>query len=104
MEKELKFVADSMLGKLAKWLRAIGYDTHYQSYYRSGALDQLVRDGRRLLTRHRETAAKYTHALLLQENHVKDQLVELGRHIPLAIDRTIWFARCLICNTPLEKA
>lgn len=27
----MKFVADSMLGRLAKWLRLIGYDTLYFS-------------------------------------------------------------------------
>ena len=28
-EEELKFLADKMLGKLAKWLRILGYDTTY---------------------------------------------------------------------------
>ena len=39
----MRLVADSMLGKLAKWLRVLGYDTHYQRYYKPGAIDQLVR-------------------------------------------------------------
>ncbi len=104
MEKKLKFVADSMLGKLAKWLRALGYDTLYQSNYKFGAIDQFVRDGRRLLTRHRETAGRYDNALLLHGNHVGEQLIELKKSVHLATDRTSWFARCLICNTLLERA
>ncbi|MGB9596410.1 MAG: Mut7-C RNAse domain-containing protein, partial [Candidatus Poribacteria bacterium] len=28
-EHEIKFIADEMLGKLAKWLRTLGYDTVY---------------------------------------------------------------------------
>ena len=102
MEKKLKFVADSMLGKLAKWLRVLGYDTHYQSYYGSGVIDQLVRDGRRLLTRHRERAGQYDNAVLLHGNNVGEQLTELRKRVHLATDRANWFARCLICNTPLE--
>jgi len=28
----MRFVADVMLGKLAKWLRVLGFDAHYQSF------------------------------------------------------------------------
>jgi uncharacterized protein with PIN domain len=104
MERELKFLADSMLGNLAKWLRVLGYDTHYQSNYSSDAIDRLVRDGRRLLTRHMERAGQYDNAVLLKGNHVGEQLTELRKSVHLATDRTRWFARCLICNTPLETA
>ena len=36
----IRFIADEMLGKLAKWLRAIGYDT---VYYAGGGDSMLVR-------------------------------------------------------------
>ncbi|MBW2035500.1 MAG: hypothetical protein JRI94_18340 [Deltaproteobacteria bacterium] len=39
---ETKFVADSMLGKLAKWLRVLGYDTHYQRHYSPGVMDESI--------------------------------------------------------------
>jgi hypothetical protein len=31
-KKPMRFVADVMLGKLAKWLRVLGFDTRYQSF------------------------------------------------------------------------
>jgi uncharacterized protein with PIN domain len=92
-----------MLGKLAKWLRVLGYDTHYQSYYRSGAIDQFVRDGRCLLTRHKQRAHQYANAVMLHGNHVKEQLAELRKEMHLATDRSKWFVRCLVCNTLLEN-
>ena len=44
-----KFIADAMLGRLAKWLRVLGYDTHYQSHYKKGVIEAHVQKGCRLL-------------------------------------------------------
>lgn len=101
--KEMKFVADSMLGKLAKWLRVLGHDTHYQRYYSAGTINQLVDEGRYLLSRHRETAKQYNNVLLLHSNNVGDQLAELKELVDLASARSKWFTRCLICNDLLEN-
>jgi len=38
-----RFVADSMLGKLAKWLRTLGFDTHYEHLKSPGQLDDFPR-------------------------------------------------------------
>ena len=69
---EIRFVADCMLGKLAKWLRVLGYDTHYQRYYRPGEIDQLVKKGRRLLSRHKRITEHYIDAVLIHANGVGD--------------------------------
>ena len=92
-----------MLGKLAKWLRIMGYDTHYQSSYRIDTIDQLVREGRRFLSRHKETSDRYNNAVLLRSNHVGEQIVELKEAVHLAPDRSKWFSRCLICNVLIEE-
>jgi uncharacterized protein with PIN domain len=95
---ETKFVADSMLGKLAKWLRVLGYDTHYQRHYSPGVMDELVKGSRLLLSRRRETVHQYTGALLLHGNAVGEQIAELKERLHLVPDRSRWFTRCLICN------
>ena len=50
--KEIRFLADAMLGKLSKWLRIIGFDT---LYYRDAEDDKLVelaiKENRQILTR-----------------------------------------------------
>jgi len=98
----MKFVADSMLGKLAKWLRVLGYDTVYLSSYRPGAMDQLLSEDRCLLSRHEEATKLYANALLIRADHVGAQLGELRNRIDLAPERSKWFTRCLVCNTPLK--
>jgi uncharacterized protein with PIN domain len=101
----LKFVADSMLGKLAKWLRILGYDTHYQSYYRPGVMDQLLIEDRCLLSRYREAANQYRNTVLLNADRVGAQLHELRAKIEdFRPDRSNWFSRCLACNTVLKEA
>ena len=100
---EVRFIVDSMLGRLAKWLRIMGYDTHYQPFYTEGLIELLVHGGGRLLSRHRPTIMQYPNAVLILSDHVKDQLHEMKHGGSLTADRSKWFTRCLICNVPLRE-
>lgn len=99
----MRFVVDSMLGKLAKWLRIMGYDTHYQSFYRPEDIDQLVEEGRCLLSRHKGIVDRFSDAVLISGNHVGEQLSELRESILLDSNSSSWFTRCLICNSFLKE-
>jgi len=101
---ESRFLADSMLGRLGKWLRVMGYDTHYQLVYKEGMIRHLVQGGRRLLSRHRGTIDQYPNAVFIRSDHEKDQLHEMKNRGDLAPERSNWFTRCLICNVPLKEA
>ena len=46
---ELRFIADSMLGRLATWLRILGYDTLYFRDADDGRLVTLARREERIL-------------------------------------------------------
>ena len=98
---ETRFVADVMLGKLARWLRALGYDT---LYFRDAADSRLLgvalRERRQLLTRDAALAARAGAAgLLVRAEELDAQLREvteacgLGARAPLT--------RCLDCNGAL---
>lgn len=98
------FVVDSMLGKLAKYLRIMGYDTAYHPHYTDQRIRELVNEGRVLLTRSREKAKQYENCILVDQDLVKDQLEVLDKAVGLTRDRTGYFSRCIRCNSPLEKA
>jgi len=100
----LLFVADSMLGKLARYLRILGYDTFYQPRCPDQILAELVMEGRVLLTRNRATAGLYPNSIFIDRDLVKDQLKLVDRTLKLARDHKNWFSRCLMCNSVLSKA
>ena len=101
---EARFIADSTLGRLAKWLRVMGYDTVYQSFYRKDDITKLVREGRILLYRHQATVTHHPSSLLIRSDHLKTQLHEMEDMGAITSDRSRWFSRCLICNMLLEEA
>jgi uncharacterized protein with PIN domain len=99
----MRFLFDPTLGKLFTWLRIMGYDAHYQSYYRAGRINQLVKDERCFLSRHKEAVAEYQNCIWLNANHAEEQLSKLKEKISLKIDRSKWFTRRLKCNVLLKK-
>jgi hypothetical protein len=93
-----------MLGRLAKWLRVMGRDTLYRSRFRAGEMEDLLSGDRILLTRRVRTHRQFPGSVLLQGNHTSEQLRELRDQGLLPSERSRWFTRCLVCNTPLERA
>ncbi len=54
-----RFAVDEMLGTLARWLRVMGYDAVYEKDHNDDEIvDIAKREGRILLTRDRELAAR----------------------------------------------
>ena len=52
-EFEIRFLADAMLGKLAKYLRICGFDTAYRTVNDEDPVQWARKEGRILLTRNR---------------------------------------------------
>ena len=102
---EARFIADPTLGRLAKWLRVMGFDTIYQSFYRKDDILKFVREGRILLSRQQATVVThYPSSLLIRSDHLEAQLHEMKDIGVITPDRSRWFTRCLICNMLLKVA
>ncbi len=102
--RSLRLLADSMLGRLAKWLRFLGYDTAYE---RDAADHELARraraEGRVLLTRDHDLAVRRGLDILLIESEQFEEQVEEVQ-AALGGPPAPAFSRCSICNVVLEDA
>jgi hypothetical protein len=100
----MKFVADCMLGKLAKWLRILGFDTVYLNKAEDLDLLQIARRQRRaLLTKDHALleAAKDVRSLFIESDDWPDQLVQVLDTYRLR-NSVRPHSRCLACNVNLK--
>lgn len=97
-----RFVADRMLGRLARWLRVLGHDVAYGSHLGGYTLLACARRERRLLLT-RDTRLcrdpQLPPSLLLHSDHFREQLREVAAAVPLGGSTLL--GRCLDCNRPL---
>jgi uncharacterized protein len=101
---EPRFAADAMLGRLARWLRVLGYDTSYEEGIADPLLVQLAEEeARMLLTRDRHLLRELrpVRAFEVRQDDPLYQLRDLVLELELAAPRDL-FTRCLLCNAPLE--
>lgn len=105
---EARFVLDVHLGRLASYLRMLGFDTLYRNDYDDPELAKISRDeGRILLTRDRGLLKRsmVQHGYSVRQTNPREQLVEVVKQYDLfgAIDP---FRRCVNCNgllAPIAK-
>jgi len=97
------FIADCHLGKLAKYLRLMGYDTLFFSHIEDSDLIKLaVTEHRTILTRDRELSErKNAPVFFLAPTDTQTQLKTLIDYFGLT-GHAASFSRCTVCNTPLE--
>ena len=104
LPSERCFVLDTHLGRLATYLRMLGFDSLYGNYCKDEELARLSRDQHRvLLTRDRGLLERgiVTYGYYVREDHPREQLLEILWHFDLAGSISP-FSRCMRCNTPLQ--
>ncbi|MEN8213107.1 MAG: Mut7-C RNAse domain-containing protein [Pseudomonadota bacterium] len=98
--RKSRFVVDVNLGKLARWLRLLGFDTLYRNDYTDAELARIsVDQGRILLTRDRFLLRQkiITHAYWVRSHDPDLQILEVIKRFDLSA-RCVPFKRCLACN------
>ncbi len=96
----MKFVCDSMLGRLAKYLRMLGYDTLYFRDINDQELLSFALQGYIILTRDK-ALSNHKNVIVLKSTNVLDQLRELKEILNISFDKED--CRCPECNTCLIK-
>ncbi len=96
---ETKFAAEKTLGKLAKWLRILGFDTIYGSY-----IINPTESGRILLTRTKRIKDKYTtdKLIFIESDKPFKQLQEVIKALGIVKEDIKTFTRCIRCNTKIR--
>lgn len=106
-----RFAVDAMLGRLARWLRVLGYDSCYDAAIADPVLVDLANtEDRVLLTRDRHLLRELRprRALEIRQDAPLAQLRDVVQALALQPPREL-FTRCLLCNAllqeiPLEQA
>lgn len=102
--RETRFILDVHLGRLAGYLRMLGFDTLYRNDYEDEELAQISSRAQRiLLTRDRGLLKRtiVSHGYCLRTTNPREQLLEVLRRFDLFRSITP-FQRCMHCNGRLE--
>jgi uncharacterized protein with PIN domain len=103
----MKFIVDSNVGRLARWLRIAGFDTVFVNDLDDNRLVRLaLSEGRVLLTKdtqilkRRVAATGRLKVILIESEEVKQQLRQVLKTLNL-VSQIRPFTLCLECNQPL---
>lgn len=99
-----RFVLDVNLGKLAKFMRLLGFDSLYRNDYRDkDVVNIAVSEQRVVLTRDRRLlyVKNVSHGYWVREVKAENQIAEILNRFDL-YDSVHPFIRCLACNGILE--
>jgi uncharacterized protein with PIN domain len=98
-----RFIADVMVGRLARWLRIAGFDVLYSNSFEDDEIIAIARrDGRIILSRDRGLQARVEPAevILIQNDDYESQMRQVLEKFPRQAAEL--FSRCPECNGELE--
>lgn len=103
--RNTRFIVDVHLGKLARYLRLLGFDAAYNRDWGNAVLiDLSLREKRIILTRSLEILKqnRVTHGCWLRHHEPRQQLLEVLRALDL-FSQAHPFTRCMDCNGRIHE-
>ncbi len=101
----MRLIADTMLGRLALWMRIAGFDVEYYNRIDDAELvERTLEEDRILLTRDTLLVRRRRlrgRVIFIEGDHLEDQLRQVVRLFGL--EKGGFLKRCLRCNTLLER-
>ncbi len=101
-----RFVADRMLGRLARMLRLLGYDTEYFAEMSTAHLRDIAERGERVVLTRGHAEKRFpdlANVFSVKSERPPEQLREVVDHFRLDTRAGLW-TRCTLCNGVIEKA
>ena len=103
----MRFLADGMLGKLARWLRMLGQDVVCNTQLDDNKLLELAKtECRVLLTRdfelYKRAITRCLDAFYIKEKKETKQLSEVAQRYKVRLEIDMDKINCPLCNTKLE--
>jgi len=105
--KDLKFIVDGMLGKLARWLRMLGHNVKYSSALSDEQLLKIAKNEHRtLLTRdlelYQQAVARGVQALYVEGEDEAEKLAKLAKRYGFPLEINLENSRCPKCNARIK--
>ena len=106
--EEPRFIVDSMLGNVARWLRMLGYDTLYNRAYKDWKILSLAeKEGRIIITRdrglHHRAINRGLRSLYLYMDDMAERLAFIAYRTGIRLHIDLDRSRCPVCNGELRK-
>jgi uncharacterized protein len=101
-DPEKRFIVDVMLGKLAKWLRVLGFDAKIAPLKERSRIESLMAQGFIPVTRS-EKWRSIEGLVFIRGNDPFEQLKELISRLDIRQGDVRPFSRCSICNAELSR-
>jgi uncharacterized protein with PIN domain len=104
-QSSIRFVADRMLGSLARMLRLLGYDTEYSPQMTTAQLQEAARRGDSIVLTRGRAEKRFPdlgRVFSVQSENAPEQLREVVSQFKLEARSGLW-TRCTLCNAPIER-
>jgi uncharacterized protein len=103
----VKFLADTMLGKLARWLRMLGNDVTYSVQFGDNELLELAKaEERVLLTKdlelYKRAITRGLDAFYVESKTESSRLAEVSKRYGLTLEIDMEKSHCPVCNSQLK--
>lgn len=105
MTEKPKFIVDFMCGRLARWLRILGYDAEFfNETSRSKILMESLKSQRIILTRDTQLSKKKAYKIILiTSDKIRQQVKQVIKDLNLKLNPKEFFSICSICNKKVNK-
>jgi len=102
---QIRFAADRMLGRLAKMLRLLGYDTLYSPNATTAQLEKIAWSGERVVLTRGAIEKRFPQVagvFRVDSEYAPEQMREVAERFRLDMRAGLW-TRCTLCNAVIER-